>query len=74
MLSNCCHILQELPLNNRIDSVSNPGFPEPETRDFYYSKPDFFQLPNPGILKTLELLLHSNIRNSDNTEVADWGV
>jgi len=34
----------------------------------------FFQLPNPGILKTLELLLHSNISNSDNTEVADWGV
>jgi len=34
----------------------------------------FFQLPNPGILKILELLLHSNISNSDNTEVADWCV
>jgi len=22
----------------------------------------------------VELLLHSNISNSDNTEVADWGV
>ena len=34
----------------------------------------FFQPPNPDILKKLELLLHSNISNSDNTEVADWGV
>jgi len=38
----------------------------PETR--------FFQLPNRGILKNLELLLHSNISNFDNTEVADWRV
>jgi len=58
-------------------SVSNPGFPEPETRFlaiFYYPKPVFFQLPNPGIFQNLELLLHSNISNSDNTEVADWSV
>jgi len=59
----------------QIASVSNPGFPEPETRVFlsifYYPKPGFFQPPNPGILKILELLLHSNISNSDNTEVAD---
>jgi len=41
---------------------------------FYYPKPGFFQLPNPGIFKNLELLLHSNINNSDNTEVADWRV
>jgi len=27
-----------------------------------------------GIKKKLELLLHSNISNSDNTEVADWCV
>jgi len=56
-------------------SVSNPGFPEPETRFlviFYYPKPVFFQLPNPSSLKNLELLLHSNISDSDNTEVAEW--
>jgi len=38
-------------------SVSNPGFPEPETRFlaiFNYPKSGFFQLPNPGIKKTLE--------------------
>jgi len=38
---------------------------------FYYPKLGFFQPPNPGILKILELLLPSNISNSDNTEVAD---
>jgi len=51
--------------------------PEPETRFFgYFWLPDirFFQLPNPGILKNLELLLHSNISDSDNTEFADWRV
>jgi len=41
---------------------------------FYYPKPGFFQLSNPGALKIMELLLHSNISVSDNTEVADWGV
>jgi len=41
---------------------------------FYYRKPVFFQPPNPDILKSLEMLLHSNTTNSDNTEVADWGV
>jgi len=56
------------------DSVSNLGFPEPGTRllaIFYYPKPVFFQPRNPVMLKKLELLLHSNISNSDNTEVAD---
>jgi len=59
-------------------SVSNPGFPEPETRFFGYfllsRNPGFVQLPNPGILKILVLLLHSNISNSHNSEVADWRV
>jgi len=41
---------------------------------FYHPKPVFFQLLNPGIKKKQELLLHSNISNSDNTKVADWGV
>jgi len=55
-----------------------PGFPEPETRFFlavfYYPKPVFFQLVKPGILKNLKLLLHANITDSDNTNVADWRV
>ena len=58
-------------------SASDPGFPEPEPEFlaiFYHPKPVFFQLLNPGILKNLELPLHSNISNSDNTEVADWAV
>jgi len=58
-------------------SVSNPGFPEAETRCFgYFLLPEtrFFQLPNLGFLKILELLWHSNFSNSDNTEVADWRV
>jgi len=62
--------------NEVLTSVSNPGFPEPETRFFlaifYFPKHGFFQLLNPDILKILELLLHSNISDSDNTEVADW--
>jgi len=41
---------------------------------FYYPKLGYFQLPNPGILKILELLLHSNISDSDNSEVTDWDV
>jgi len=58
-----------------VDSVSNPGFPEHETRVFgYFLLPEtrIFQLPNPGIWKILELLLHSNITDSDNIEVQDW--
>jgi len=51
-------------------SVSNLGI----LAIFYYPKPGFFQLPNLGILKILELLLHSNISDSDNTEVADWSM
>ena len=50
-----------------VHSVSNTFF----LAFFYYPKPGFFQLLNPGILKNLELLLHSNISNSDNTKVAD---
>jgi len=63
-------------LNSPVPSVSNPGFPEPETRVFgYFLLPEtrFFQLPNPCILKILELLLHSNISDSDNTEVERLG-
>jgi len=41
---------------------------------FYYPKPVFFQLPNPGILKNLEQLLRLNISNFDNADVADWRV
>ena len=59
-------------------TVSHQGFPEPENRFFRLlsttRNPFFLQLPNPGILKILESLLHSNISNSDNTEVADWRV
>jgi len=56
-------------------SVSNPGYPEHETRFF-----GFFLLPETRVFSTtktrvfkkkLELLLHSNISNSDNIEVAD---
>jgi len=32
----------------------------------------FFSTTKPGYYKKLELLLHSNISNSDNTEVAEW--
>jgi len=34
----------------------------------------FFQNTNPDIFKNLELLLQSNISNSDNTEVVEWRV
>ena len=44
------------------------------TRVFPNRKPGFCQLLKPGILKNLELLLHSNISNSDNTKVAVWRV
>jgi len=54
----------------RVFPNPKPGF----LAIFYYPKPGFFQLSNPGIFKNLELLLHSNISNSDNTEVADWRV
>jgi len=53
-----------------------PGFSRTRNPFFlavsYYSEPVFVQLPNPGILKILELLLHSNISDSDNTEIQDW--
>jgi len=55
------------------------------TRVFPNAKPAFFgyflrhetrvfQPPNLETSKNLELLLHSNISNSDNTEVVDWRV
>jgi len=81
-----CRPFQSHPPHNRYlqvalpvaARVSNPGFPEPETRFFgCFLLPEtrvFFQLPNPDIFKNLELLLHSNISNSDKTEVEDWRV
>jgi len=50
------------------------GFPEPKTRVFgYFLLPEtrFFKAPNPDILKNMELLLHSNISNFENTEVVE---
>jgi len=41
---------------------------------FYYPKPGFFSTTKSGILKNLELLLHSNINDADNTKDADWRV
>jgi len=55
----------------------NAGFLELETRFlaiFYYPKPGFYSITKPGCFKNIELLLHSNIRNSDNTEIVEWGV
>jgi len=37
---------------------------------FDYPKPDFFQPKKTDIFNNLELLLHSNIGDYDNTEVA----
>jgi len=60
----------ELVFPTRVFPIRKPVF------SGYFLLPEarFFQLPNPGISKILELLLHSNISDSDNTEVADWGV
>jgi len=55
-------------LPTRVLPNPKPGF----LAIFYYPKPVIFQLPNPSILRNLELLLHSHISDSDNTEVADW--
>jgi len=56
-------------------NVSNPGLPEPENRfSWLFSStrnPFFFKR---GYFKKLELLLHSNISNSDNNEVEEWRV
>jgi len=44
---------------------------------FYFRhcpKPVFFNCQTWVFKKKLQLLLHSNICNSDNTEVADWCV
>jgi len=57
-------------------SVSYPGFPDPKSvflAIFYYPK-SVFNYQTGVFKKKLELLLHSNISNSDNTEVADWRV
>jgi len=42
----------------------------------YFLRPEtqVFSTAKPGYFKKLESLLHSNISNSDNTEVADWRV
>jgi len=41
---------------------------------YYYPKPVFFFNYQTRVSKNLELLLHSNISDSDNTEVAGWCV
>jgi len=49
-------------------------FPNPKPGFFGYfllTPTRFFSTTKPGYFKNLELLLHSNISNSDNTEVAD---
>jgi len=79
-LSTRARLLHKCRENNTIcvltASVSSPGFPEPETRGFWVfsttRNQGFIQLPSPGIKKNLELLLRSNISDSDNTKVADW--
>jgi len=54
----------------RVFPNPKPGF----LAIFYYPKPVFLTT-KPGYLeKKLELLLHSNIGNSGDTEVADWDV
>ena len=70
-----CLRIAPAKINVLWSSVSNLGFPEHETRVFWQfsttRNPLFFQLPFPDISKNLELLLYSNICNSDNTEVSD---
>ena len=41
---------------------------------FYYRNSCFFNHETRILKKTLELLLHSNITNSDNAEVVEWRV
>jgi len=60
-------------------NVSHPGFSAPDKGFFYgyFLLPETlcFQPTNPAdILKNLGLILLLMIRNSDNTEVADWCV
>jgi len=55
-------------VSNRVFPIPKPGF----LAIFCYPKSGLFQLSNPDIKKNMELLLHSNISNSDNTEVGDW--
>ena len=47
-------------------------FPNPKPVFFGYFLLPVFSTTKPGYLENLELLLHSNICNSDNTEVVDW--
>ena len=76
--SNTHYLVRDVKKHCLRCSVSNPGFPEPQTRFFrYFLLPEtrfFFQPRNPDILISLESLLHSNISNSDNTEVVEWRV
>ena len=63
-------------------TTRNPGFLGyfllPETRVFWIfstaQNPGFFNYQTQVFKKKLKLLLHSNISDSDNTEVADWRV
>jgi len=67
-------MLDSQPMTISVVVFPTRVFPNPKPvflAIFHYPEPVFFQLPNLGILKNLELLLHSNISNSDNTEVAD---
>jgi len=50
--------------------------PIPDTRFWLFSttRNPFFQPANPDILKKTRIAVHSNISNSDNTEVEEWRV
>jgi len=50
-------------------------YPNPKTVFLgYFLLPATRFFSNADILKKLELLLHSNISNSDNNEVEEWRV
>jgi len=51
-------------------------YPNPKTVFWLFSTTRilFFSTSKPGYFKSLDLLLHSNISNSDNTEVEEWRV
>jgi len=50
-------------------------YPNPIFWLFSTTRNPFFSQPtNPDVFKFLELLLHSNISHSDNTEVEEWCV
>jgi len=49
-------------------------FTNPKHVFFSTTRNPFFSTSKPGYLENPGMLLHSNIGDSDNTEVADWGV